>query len=175
MIHMTEINKLIRKYYTPDGSNLTGSQRKTPGEMYTTTYSKNEKMESARKHRHNILSQLLLETPFKLNKQQEQQIRYWIDTFNPYWKTFHRQASNETIILALIMIQAKKDTPKLQVEFYTISRKYDLTEKKFSLIQNRLIFMLMRTTPLTYTQSRYINHEIIEKGTLENSFPSKYK
>ncbi|MBR3213922.1 MAG: hypothetical protein IKF79_05340 [Methanosphaera sp.] len=169
------ITHLIHKYYTPDEANLTANNKKTPGERHTPTYRKQQKQEANRKHRHNLLTQLLKETPFKLTKIQEQQIRYWIDTFNPYWKHFHRQASNETILLAFIMIQQKHSNPRLQVENYTISHKYELNNNTLLLIQNRLIFELMRTTPLTYNQSLHLNHEILNKGELENGFSSKYK
>ena len=149
---MNNINKLIHRYYTPDEANLTANNKKTPGERHTSRYRKQQKQEANRKHRHNLLTQLLKETPFTLNKTQEQQIRYWIDTFNPYWKHFHRQSSDETILLAMIMIQEKHDNKRLKVEQYSISQKYKLTTPIFTNIQNQLIFELMRTTPLTYNQ-----------------------
>ena len=71
--------------------------------------------------------------------------------------------------------QQKHSNPRLQVENYTISHKYELNNNTLLLIQNRLIFELMRTTPLTYNQSIYLNREILEKGELENGFSSKYK
>ena len=172
---MTNYTKLINKYYKKDGENMTGTIKKYPGECYTNNYDKKEKMEANRKHRHNLLTELIKETPFNINPTQEQQIRYWIDTFNNYWKHFHRQASNETILLAFIMIQQKQSNPRLQVENYRISHKYELDTNTFTLIQNRLIFELMRTTPLTYNQSLHLNHEILNKGELENGFSSKYK
>ena len=161
---MTNIETLLKKYYKADGKNMTGSNRKTPGERYHTQYQTKQKTQAKLKHRHNILTTLLKETPFQINKAQETEIRYWIDKFNNNFKTFHRQSSNETIILAFIMIQYKNVKTNLQVEEYRICKKYELDTPTFTLIQNRLIFELMRTTPLTYNQSKYINHEILEKG-----------
>ena len=152
---MTNIETLIKKYYRQDGKNMTGTPNKNPAERYTKQYNKNEKQKANLKHRHNILTGLLQETPFTLTTVQTEQIRYWIDTFNKTFKDFHRQSSNETIILAFIMIQAKRSNSRLKVEQYSISDKYHLTSPIFELIQNRLIFQLMRTTPLTYNQRKH--------------------
>ena len=160
---MTDINNLIRTYYTADGENMTATPRKDKRECVSNEYNQQIKQESNRKNRHLILDQLLNETPFTLSEPQIQQIRYWIDTFNPYWKQFHRQASNETILLAFIMIQRKDTNPKIRVQRFSISRKYKLTPAVFENIQNRLIFLLMKTTPLTYNQSKHYNHEILIK------------
>ena len=120
-------------------------------------------MEANRRNRHLLLDQLLNEIPFRLNNPQIEDIRKWINEFNPYWKDFHRQASDETILLAFIMIQRKQQNKRLKVERFSISRKYNLTEAVFITIQNQLIFELMRATPLTYTLSKKYNHEILEK------------
>ena len=160
---MKTINKLIQTYYRPDGENRTGTPRKDKRECYTNEYNQQQRMESNKKNRHLLLDTLLNELPFTLTYSQITEIRYWIDTFNNYWKHFHRQASDETILLAFIMIQRKQSNRKLRVEQYSISRKYNLTTPIFTNIQNQLIFELMRTTPLTYTLSQKYNHEILEK------------
>lgn len=161
---MTDIKKLIHRYYTPDGKNMTGYNKKNHRERYTGTYAKNEYLEKNLRYRHGILQDLLKESPFTLTTQQTTEIKYWIDTFNNEFKTFHRQSSNETIILAFIIIQAMKTNPKIRIEDYRICTKYHLNKDKYTLIQNRLIFQLMKTTPLVYNQARYVNHTLIEKG-----------
>ena len=157
------IERIIGKYYKPDGANITGTMKPNSAERTSNSYRKQCRLEENRKHRHLILDQLLNEIPFHLNEVQVQQIRYWIDQFNQDFKNFNRNSSNETIILAFIMVQRKKVNPRLNVERFSISRKYDLNNTKFITIQNRLIFQLMRTTQLVYNQSRYYNHNILEK------------
>lgn len=161
---MTKINKLLQTYYTPDGKDLAGYNKKHYHERYTGDYAKKENIEKNLRYRHGILSDLLQEVPFTLTPLQIQQIRYWITTFNPYWKQFHRQARDETIVLAFIMIQQKNANPRLQIENYSICETYKLNTPKFNLIQNRLIFMLMKTIPVTYNQARYVNHVELMKG-----------
>lgn len=160
---MKNINKLIKKYYKSDGENMTATPKKNKSEHYSNEYWQKQRLESSRKHRHLILDNLLNEISFTLKQSQIKEIRYWIDTFNPYFKDFHRQASEETIILAFIMIQRKQTDKRLQPHTLSISHKYKLTSAKFTTIQNQLIFELMRTTPLTYTLSKKYNHEILGK------------
>ena len=160
---MTEINQLINKYYKNDGLNNTGSNRRVKGEMTSKKYYNDERQEASKQNKHLILDQLLNEIPFRLNQKQVLQIRRWIDLFNNDWKEFHRQASNETIILALIFIQHKQANPKIRTYEYSITTKYDLTDRKFEVIQNNLIFQLMKHTPFTYTLSKKYDHEILNK------------
>ena len=160
---MTNINKLLNKYYKKDGKNLTAHVKINKAEKMSNKYHNQRRLETTEKHRYLILQELLKETPFELSQDQITQIRYWLSTFNKNFKNFHRKSSEETIILGFIMIQHKKANPGLQIEKFTISRKYHLTPAVFELIQNRLIFELMRTTPLTYNQAKHYNHEILIK------------
>lgn len=148
---MTNINYLLKKY-----------DKITPAERHTNEYYNKNKTEENRKNRHLLLDSLLNEVPFTLNKNEIRQIRYWIDRFNNEWKNIHRQSSDETILLALILMQRKNSNPKIQIQQYNICETYDLTTSKFITIQNRIVFLLMKTTPLVYTQSKYYDHYLQE-------------
>lgn len=161
--NMTDYERLINKYYAADGKDITANFRINKAEKVSNEFNRKLKKDSRRKHRHLILDELLIEIPFHLTNNQVTQIRYWIDRFNDSFKDFHRTSSNETIILAFIMIQRKWDNPKLNIERYSISKKYHLTKPKFINIQNRLIFKLMQTTELRYILSKYHDHEILVK------------
>lgn len=158
------IEEKIHKYYNNDGLNNTGSNKRVKGEITSKEYWRKQNQESNRKHRHLLLDQLLNEIPFNIEPQQVSQLRHWIDLFNPHWKEFHRQASNETILLALILIQYKQSHPNIRIEKYSITTKYNLTTPVFTLIQNRLIFMLIKHTPLTYTLSNAYDNYILNKN-----------
>jgi hypothetical protein len=160
---MTDIKKLLNKYYKPDGENMTADVKINPAERFSNKYHNTIRQEQKNKHRYLLLQQLLNETPFYLNEDQIQQIQYWIDTFNDNFKEFHRQASEETIILALIFIQRKQTHKDTQIYRYKISSKYNLTTPVFTTIQNQLIFQLMRTTPLTYSQKKHLDNHILQK------------
>ena len=160
---MTDIKKLLNTYYKADGKNPAGNFQIQNAEIVSNEYDLKLKSDNRRKHRHLLLDELILEVPFNLHDNQITQIRYWIDTFNEDFKGFNRRASNETILLAFIMMQRKNTNPKLNVEKFSISKKYNLNNTVFESIQNRLIFKLMQTLPLTYSQARHVNHQILEK------------
>lgn len=162
MTHMTNYKKLINKYYRSDGRNPTGHEHIIKQEKHSNEYHKKIRTNSQRKNRHLILDELVAESPFHITKTQIREIRHWIDIFNDDFKNFHRKSSNETIILAFIFIQQKHTNPKINLEKYSITDKYDLTTKKFTLIQNRLIFKLMGTVQLTYQLETYVNQGIPE-------------
>lgn len=161
MIPMTDINFLINKYYTKDGKNTTAYPKRYKAEHTSNDYRNKQLSQSRKKHRHQILNELLTEINFTIKPYQIEQIRYWIDKHNDNLKNLHRQSSNETIILALIMIQYKQNNPKIDIGTMKISRKYDLTNHKFTIIQNRLIFLIMKTTPLIYSQAKHVNHNLL--------------
>ena len=162
---MSNIESLLNKYYKKEGANLTAHQKINKAEKHTPEYNKKLKKEQYRKNRHLILDQLIHEIPFTLKPYQVDQIRYWIDRFNDDFKSFHRNSSNETILLAFIMIQHMNTNKGTNINKYKISKKYKLTLPKFETIQNQLIFQLMKTTELRYSQSRYYNHEKPNKET----------
>lgn len=161
MMPMTDINLLLNKYYTREGGNLTAHDKINKAEKHTSEYNIKQKREQYKRHRHLILDKLLTEIPCHYTQNDICTIRYWIDRFNDNFKDFHRQSSNETIILAFCMIYWKQKNPKIKVSELPISHKYDLTNEKFELIQNRLIFQLMKTTELTYSQAKYLNHNYL--------------
>ena len=161
---MTKIEQLIDKYYKPQGKNQTHDFKINPAEKHTKEYNRKLKKQQYNRHRHLILDELLNEIPFTLKPYQITQIRYWLDKFNDNFKEFHRNSSNETIILAFIMIQWKRENPKIHIGSSAICREYNLTNQKFELIQNRLIFQLMKTTELTYNQAKHVNHNLLEKS-----------
>ena len=156
---MTDYKRLIQKYYTPMGGNLTDHEKINKNEKHTREYNKKQKQQQRLRHRYLILDQLINEIPFHITTQQTTEIRTWLRRFNTCFREFHKNSSNETIILALIFIQYKHRNPRVNIEKYSISEKYDLNTSKFTLIQNRLIFNLMGTIELTYSQK---NHEIHE-------------
>lgn len=158
---MTDIHELINKYYKPVGKNTTAIPTITPAEKTSKEYNRQMKKKQYNRHRHLILDELLSEIPYHYTRNDIITIKYWIDRFNDNFKEFHRQASNETIILAFLMILWKQKNPRLKIHESRISRKYGLNRDKFELIQNRLIFKLMRTTELTYNQAEYVNQEYL--------------
>lgn len=160
---MNDIVKLLEKYYKCDGDNLTGIEKPTRAEKTTKDYNRKMKKKQYNRNRHLILDVLLNEVPYKFKTYQIVQVRYWIDRFNDNFKDFHRQASNEAIILAFLLIHWKQENPKLKISNLPITHKYNLTIEKFILIETRLLFKLMQSTELVYNQRRYVNSNLLEE------------
>ena len=146
---------------------MTADIKINPAERFSNEYHNNIRQTQRNKHRYLLLHELLNEVPFYLNDDQITQIQYWLTIFDKDFKNLHRQASEETIILALIFIQRKQTHTDTQIYRYKISSKYDLTVPIFTTIQNQLIFHLMRTTPLTYNQKKTLDNHILQKGDRE--------
>ena len=168
---MTNYKTLINKYYKPEGKNPTAQQKHNPSEKTSKEYNRQQKREQYRRHRQLILTTLLNEIPFHITHDQTTQIQYWINRFNNNFREFHKNSSNETIILAFIFIQYKKANPQVNVEKYSISYKYSLNTSKFTLIQNRLIFKLMSTTELQYNQYTYYKNRLHENKNNKEAAP----
>lgn len=146
------VDFLLKKYEKP-----------TKAERYSNEYQNKINQEAAKKNRHLILDELIGEVPFTVKKSHEDTIRMWIDDFSTEFKDFHRQASDETIILAFIFLMRKEDYPYLNVSNYAISKKYGVTPKVFELIICRLVLKLLKTMPIIYRQSVRKDHDILQK------------
>jgi hypothetical protein len=147
-----DVDFLLKKYEKP-----------TKAERYSNEYQNKINQETARKNRHLILDELMIEVPFTVKKSHEETIRMWIDDFSIEFKDFHRQASDEAIILVFIFLMRKEDYPYLDVSHYSISKKYGITPKVFELIVCRLVLKLLKTMPIIYRQSTRKDHEILQK------------
>ena len=147
-----DVNYLLKKYEKP-----------TKAEKYSNEYQNRINQEASRKNRHFILDEMMIEVPFMVKKSHEETVRMWIDDFSTEFKDFHRQASDEAIILAFIFLMRKEDYPYLNVSNYSISQKYGLTPKMFELIVCRLVLKLLKTMPIIYRQSSRKDHDVLQK------------
>ena len=149
---MTNIEYLLEKYEKP-----------TSSERHTREYRKKLKQERAVKHRHLVVGELIRECPFNVSKTQIKIIRYYINTVKNF-KKLHKQASNETIILAFIFLHKTLDNPRIDVEKFSISKKYGLNNSNFKLIICRLHKEIMESLPVTIHETSKDNYEYLEKS-----------
>ena len=111
---MTDIKQLIATY----------ESSYVPGEKRSNKYNNRKKIEAKIRYRIRLLHQLLKVLPesLLLNKDQIMLCENLVKTFINF-KYLHRQASEETILLAFIFYQLKLDKPGIKIEKYTISHK----------------------------------------------------
>ena len=152
---MTDYEKLLNKY-----------EKYVPGEKRSLEYDNKIRLESRLKNRMLIVDELTLEAKYLLlTNSQKETVKYLVKLFNTDFKSLHRQAKDETIILAFMFYLKKLDNPKIQLKDYRISKKYNLTNTIFELILCRITNYFMLTSPQFITQSMRDNHdEMIRTG-----------
>ena len=150
---MTDYQKLLDKY----------SHEYVHGEKRSSAYRSKIRQESRLKNRLLLADQLFLELNSHLNKNQKDRVKYLVKIFDFDFKYLHRQASEETIILAFIMFIKKLQTP-IDLNDYKVCKKYELTDAIFELIICRALDYVMMNSDLYITESTMDNHEILLNG-----------
>lgn len=144
-------------------------------DLYESEYVKGEKRttETNRKMRHNkklknrylILDELLFESkPLTLNNNQKKLVKYLIHDFNNRFKELHKQASEETIILAFIFFVKKTEDSRTKVSNWKICKKYGLTDHVFEIILCRLLLAFMQRCKIRPVNSPKDMHGTLLKG-----------
>lgn len=153
---MTDYQYLLDKYET----------KFVPGEKRSLDYNNRIRLESRLKHRMLIVDELTLEAKYLvLSASQKETVKYLVRIFNKDFKRLHRQASDETIILAFIFYLKKLETPKIQLKNYRITKKYNLSDVVFELILCRITEYYMMKDSLILTPSFRDDHdELVKTG-----------
>lgn len=151
---MTNYARLLRKY----------DKNYAPGEVRSPEYDQQLKQESTLKHRMLIVDQLTLEAKYLvLTHYQKENVKYLVKIFNNNFKSLHRRASDETIILAFVFFLKKLETPKIRLQNYSITQKYNLTDAVFELILCRITDYFMKRSPITINPTLLDNHDDLIK------------
>jgi len=142
--------------------------------LYEKPYVKGEKRstESQRKDRHNrklknryrVLDELLYESkPLTLTPNQYRLVKDLIKDFNNRFKELHKQASEETIILAFIFFVKKVEDSRTKVTNWKICKEYGLTDHVFEIILCRLTLGFMERCPIVPREYGRSDHEVLVK------------
>ena len=131
------------------------------GEVRSRESQKTIRDESKRKHRHLLLDELITGANMPFNPAQRKMARYLIDIFNDDFKTLHRRASEETIILAFIFYLKKIEQPPTRLADYAVTSKYDLTHHVFEIVICRMLLEFMKRTPIQPRQSTRDEHDTL--------------
>jgi len=140
-------------------------QEYVKGEKRSRNYEQKIRYESKRKNRHLILNTLLIEAkPLTLTPNQIKVTRYLIDDFNEDFNQLHRQASEETIILAFIFYMKKVEKASIRLKDYKITSKYGLTNHIFELILCRMLLKFMKRCPIRPTINYTRDHDGLSRS-----------
>lgn len=126
---MTDYQELLIKYSAPYVS----------GEKRSSTYEREVKRKQRLKRRLIKLDLLLNEAKVLfVSDTQKKQLQFLIKKYSNNFKKLHRNASEETIILAFIFYLKKLEDSLIQIQKYRICTKYNLTHNTFETIIIRL-------------------------------------
>ena len=151
---MTDYQKLLDKY----------EKAYVPGEERSSEYRWKLRQESNLKNRMLIVDQLCLELNSHVTNIQKDRVKYLVKIFNEDFKYLHKQADEETIILAFIMFIKKLENSKRQLSEYKITKKYGLTDSAFELIICRTLDYIMINSDVYIQESLTDNYENLLNG-----------
>lgn len=153
---MNNIEHLLQKYQAPY----------VLGEKRSNEYNRQIKIEARHKNRIHLLNTLNNELPYtiKLNHYEKELCTAVLEVFKNDIKHLNRQASEEQIILSIIYTIKKRVKPRLQIEEYSIFRKYELNCNTLLTILCRLTNYYMVHNPLVIQETTKYDHELLSKN-----------
>ena len=153
---MTHIQKLLDRYQAPY----------VPGEKRSNNYNRQIKIESRHKNRLLLLDTINNELPYsiKLNKHEKELCTAVLEIFKNDIKHLNRQATEEQILLSIIFTIKKRVKPQLNIEYYSIFKKYQLNCNTLLTILCRLTNYYMVHNPMVIQETTRYDHELLSKN-----------
>lgn len=153
MCDLSEIEYLLKKY----------ENSYVKGEIHSTKLNTQIKKEERTIEKHIICDNLIDETNLSFSKTQVDFIHYLIDRFSDF-KKLHGRAKKETILLAFIFYVKKVEDSRINLNNYSISKKYNLTDTIFKLIICRMCDDFIKTSAIRHYETKRYDHETLSKN-----------
>ena len=149
-----DIEFLLKKY----GSDY--AKGEIPSVQSNKLYKRNLRL----KEKHEICEKLFEECNFfTFTKAEQKFIHYLINRFSNF-KELYARAKVETIILVFIFYIKKLDNPSVNLNHYSISKKYGLSDQVFKLVICRICNDFIKNSPIIEYETTKYNHEILSKN-----------
>ena len=153
---MTHIQKLLDKYQAPY----------VPGEKRSNNY--NNQLNRTYRHEDRLLTldHINNQLPYtlKLNKDEKELCTAVLEIFKNDIKHLNRQATEEQILLSIIFTIKKRVKPQLNIEYYSIFKKYQLNCNILLTILCRLTNYYMVHNPMVIQETTRYDHELLSKN-----------
>lgn len=152
---MTDINFLVNNY----------DKRRIPYEDRGKDYDRIRKKEERKKELHECCNDLFYESKVLcLSNYQKRRVHYLINLFGDDLRRLHGRAKKETIILAFIFYIKKIEEPKIRLDDYQVTTKYDLTDNIFEIVICRICEYFMKNMPIVPHVTSDYDHEILSRN-----------
>ena len=149
------INYLLKKY----------DKHYVGGEKHSPETNKMLKRNQRRLVKHAICEDLFFECDFfSLSRYQRDFVHFLIDRFSDHFKKLHGKAKNEAIIIAFIFYVMKLENSRINVDNYSVCKKYGLSSDVFVLIVCRMCDDFVKKSPINFYESTRYDHDILSKN-----------
>lgn len=133
------------------------------GEKHSTQTNKVNKQNQRKIEKHMLCEELIDEINLNFSPYQKEFIHYLIDRFDDF-KKLHGRAKNEAIILVFMFFTKKIDDARINLNNYSISKKYGLDDNLFKLVLCRICDDYVKNSAMIFQESTKFNHEILSKN-----------
>lgn len=154
---MKNINTLLKKY----------SKSYVPGEQRSPEYDNMIRQKITLNDNIHLLHELNQELPetLQLNQCDLRLIETLLVKFQGNLNRLHRQSKTEAILLSFLFYINKIENPRIQIENYTIFKKYGLTTQIYTIIITRVCDYYIRERPMPITTTTDYDHDkLIRNG-----------
>lgn len=153
-VAMDKIDYLLKKYRSPY----------VKGEIHSPQTNLKLKQNQRRIEKHVICNQLIDEINLHFTNVQKDFLHYLIDYFHKDFKKLHARAKKEAIILTFMFYVKKVENARINLNNYSICKKYDLTDSIFKLILCRMCDTFIKNSPIKFQESTKYDHDILSKN-----------
>lgn len=151
---IARINYLLKKYQAPY----------VKGEIHSSKKNLELKRNQRRIEKHILCDELIEEIGIHFSITQKNFIHYLIDYYHADFKNLHAQAKKEAIILVFMLYVKKIDNPKINLNNYSVSKKYGLTDSVFKLVICRMFDIYIKDSPIIFRESTKYDHDILSRN-----------
>ena len=134
------------------------------GEKQSSETNKQLKQRQRRLEKHKLCEELFLEINLHFAPYQKEFIHYLIDLFSEDFKKLHGRAKNEVIILIFMFYTKKVEDARVNLNNYSISKKYGLNDSIFKLVVCRMCDYYIKNSHLVYSETTRYDHDILSKN-----------
>lgn len=140
------------------------------GEVRSKEYETRLKQTKALHAKKDLADTMFNDLPFSFAPYQKQQVKQLI-TENKNFKKLHGNASNEEIILSLIFFVKMQEDDTIRIDKNKrLLNKYNINIEKYhntyEIILCRLLHKILANTPITPTEPKNVDHNILYKGKI---------
>ena len=134
------------------------------GEVQSSETNLQIKQNQRRVEKYVLCDKLISEVNLSFKKNDIDFVHFLIDRFHNDFKKLHGRAKNETIILSFMFYVKKLDDSRININNYSICKKYNLSDSVFEIVICRMCDSFVKSLPVGYVDTTKYNHDILSRN-----------